>query len=140
DDANKLGTVLENAGKNRVLVAIVDKGADEDGNSSRETTNKHYVSNVNNSKQEVALHDTVTTLAGYAKKDSNDKTATFVESLKVNGNIQLVTNKERTTTIIPGADEINEIKLKLTSEKEYTIKSNDDAFDFNKGLKSLDSD
>lgn len=131
DNATKLGTLLEaNSGAE---VAIIDKGS-KDGSSVRTTDKKHYISteknNVEDTDQTVSLTTTAKKLYDMARKKGKD-TATFVESVKINGE-KIVDNK----TQIVGAtiENVTKIELELTEGKTFTLEVNDDALDLKEAL------
>lgn len=133
DNASKLATALEaNLTDTTAKVAIVDKGADKDGNASRTTTKKHYVKNATgiNDDQEVSLSATAKTLFEKARTadGENKDIATYVKSLKVDNKL-LVSDKKQIGTAPNGTDAVNKIELTLTSNVEYTLEVNDDALD-----------
>lgn len=143
DNATKLGTLLE--ANDGAVVSIIDKGS-KDGASTRETTQKHYVSHVADSKlesdQEVSLNKSARVLYYLArpKVNGNDK-ATYVESLKVwakeypNGEYVVKNKTQQGGSNNLSLTNATKIELELTSGKKHTLELGDDAFNFAKSSK-----
>lgn len=138
DNATKLGTVLE--ANDDAVVSIIDKGS-KDGSSVRTTDKKHYISTKNSSAEDtdqtVSLTTTAKKLYDLSKKDSNDTKATFVESVKINGETKIVDDKtqqkdEEGKKI--SIKEVTKIELELTEGKTFTLEVNDDALDLDEAL------
>lgn len=146
DDATKLSTLLESNLSKEVIVSIVDKG--HDGGSSIKTTDqKHYVSTIKDSEkkslyendQEVSLTETAKKLYNMAR-EGNESKATFVESMKLNGEDKKYVDDKKQGPSIPDSVVVTKIEVKLTSGQEYTLDVNDIAFDLKKGLDKDDKE
>lgn len=133
DNATKLGTVLE--ANDGAIVSIIDKGS-KDGSSVRTTDKKHYVSVIDGkayeNDQEVSLKETAQKLYNMARKEGKD-TATFVESVKINGKTKIVDDKTQQEKL-PGDMVVTKIELELTEGKTFTLEVNDDALDLKEAL------
>lgn len=141
DNATKLGTLLESYSNSeeKPVVAIIDKGS-KDGSSVRTTTKKHYIStrksNVEDTDQTVSLTTTAKKLYNMARGEEEDK-ATFVESVKINGETKIVDDKTQQKNESDEAldiESVTKIELELTEGKTFTLEVNDDALDLKEAL------
>ena len=133
DNATKLGTLLE--ANDDAIVSIIDKGS-KDGSSVRTTDKKHYIStpgnDVEDTDQTVSLTTTAKKLYDLSKASKTDTKATFVESVKINGETKIVDDKiqKEDATI----ENVTKIELELTEGKIFTLEVNDDALDLKEAL------
>lgn len=129
-DAAKASSLIEKLVLNdkKVIVSIVDKGANEAGEAVEITTDKLIKKVVNDSKTEQRFADVANFLAKFVKVDesnnkknvSNNK-AGFVEELKVDGN--------KWTLDTPQYNNIEKLEAKLTSGAVVKLEPGDKAID-----------
>ncbi|EFD04292.1 putative cell wall binding repeat 2 [Peptostreptococcus anaerobius 653-L] len=129
-DAAKASSLIEKLVLNdeEVIVSIVDKGANKDGEPVEITTDKLIKKVVNDSKTEQRFADVANFLAKFVKVDesnnkknvSNNK-AGFVEELKVDGN--------KWTLDTPQYNNIEKLEAKLTSGAVVKLEPGDKAID-----------
>ncbi|CAK7033225.1 MAG: hypothetical protein PEPC_01370 [Peptostreptococcus russellii] len=129
DDADKLGTLLEENKTKNPKVAIIDKGHDGD-KSTRETKYKHYVSEVKDGDYETLLSTDIERIFKDAKS-SGGKTETYVQTLKVDG-VEVVSGKNQVTDHGVDFTKARKAELTFVSGEKVTLEINGDAFDINK--------
>lgn len=135
DNATKLGTILE--ANDDAVVSIIDKGS-KDGSSVRTTDKKHYISteksDVKDGDQTVSLTTTANKLYDLSKTSKTDTKATFVESVKINGETKIVDDKTQQNDKLSLIKDVTKIELELTEGKTFTLEVNDDALDLDEAL------
>lgn len=128
DDADKLGTLLEEKKSENPRVAIIDKGHDGD-KSTRETKYKHYVSEkVEDGDYETLLSTDIEKIYNAAKPAKDD---TYVQTLKVDG-VEVVSGKNQVTDHEVDLTTARKAELTFVSGEKLTLEINGDAFDINK--------
>lgn len=130
-DAGRVQGLIENlviSGTNKVKVIIVDKGI-EDGSATQTMKQKHYVVSkdkltTNQAETQVSLNSAAKEFAENIKGNEPG----YVKELKINKDVPVQSVEQVEKEVV------NKIKVTLQSGKEYTLETNDKAFDLEKAV------
>lgn len=136
DDASDLAKLLEsNLTAKNLKVAIIDKGADKDGNAYRTTENKYYVEGkVDDDKTEVSINDAEKELYDAVKKANDSNKNTYIKNIKVNDDVYVVSNEKVQKEVQNKLTTIDKVEVEFTGGEKITLELKGDAYDLEKPI------